>query len=307
MHSPRTLTIATRESPLALWQARHIAAQIGALYPKTEVILLGMTTRGDQILDRTLSKVGGKGLFVKELETALADGRADLAVHSMKDLPYTLPEGFHLAAIGPRENPCDALVSNDYAALEELPAGSVVGTSSLRREAQLRAHFPHLRVAPLRGNVQTRLAKLDKGEYAAVILAAAGLHRLDLGQRIRQLLPPELSLPSVGQGAIGIEICAGRDDLHAVLAPLNDPATAACVSAERAMSRRLAGNCTVPMAGYCQIEQGQLWLRGLVASVDGQHILRAEGRGDDAQALGARVAQSLLDQGAAALLESVES
>jgi len=209
----KQLVIATRESALALWQAEHVKARLQALYPDLEIQLLGMTTQGDRILDVTLNKIGGKGLFVKELETALAEGRADLAVHSLKDVPMHLPEGFALAAILQREDPRDALVSNHYASLEALPAGAVVGTSSLRRESQLRARFPHLVVKPLRGNVQTRLRKLDEGEFDAIVLAAAGLKRLGLTERIRLELSPEQSLPAVGQGALGIEIRADREDV----------------------------------------------------------------------------------------------
>lgn len=303
---PHRLTIATRESPLALWQAQHVAAQIRALYPKTEVVLLGMTTLGDQILYKTLDKVGGKGLFVKELETALLDGRADLAVHSMKDVPYQLPEDFRLAAIGPREDPRDAFVSNSYAALEDLPEGSRVGTASLRREAQLRARFPSFEIVPVRGNVQTRLMKLDRGDFAGMILASAGLVRLDLEQRIRQRLDVQHSLPAVGQGALGLEVRADRDDLVELLQPLNHSLTAACVTAERAMSRELAGSCSVPLAGFCVEDKGQLWLRGLVASRDGVELVTAEVRGVDAQALGLQVAQQLLDQGAAAILAAAK-
>lgn len=299
---PRRLTIATRESPLALWQARHIAAQIRALYPKTEVVLLGMTTLGDQILDKTLDKVGGKGLFIKELETALLDGRADLAVHSMKDVPYALPDPFTIAAIGVREDPCDAFVSNSHASLESLPPGGRVGTASLRREAQLRARFPQLDIVPVRGNVQTRLAKLDRGDFDGMILAAAGLTRLELGDRIRERLTPEQSLPAVGQGALGIEIRADRPELREWLAPLNDEGTAVCVEAERALSRELQGSCSVPLAAYCVRVEGRLWLRGLVASRDGQRIVHAEGRGHDAVDLGQRVAARMLELGAAQIL-----
>lgn len=299
---PQRLTIATRESPLALWQAHHIAAQIRALYPKTEVVLLGMTTQGDQILDKTLDKIGGKGLFIKELETALQEGRADLAVHSMKDVPYQLPDGFALAAIGPREDPCDAFVSNSYASLADMPAGSRVGTASLRREAQLRARYPSLHIVPVRGNVQTRLAKLSRGDFDGMILAAAGLVRLELAHIIRERLTPEISLPAVGQGALGIEVCAGRADLHHWLAPLNDAGTAECVQAERALSRELQGSCSVPLAAYCVRVEGRLWLRAMVATRDGTQVLRAEGQGLDAQDLGQRVAARLLEQGAAEIL-----
>ncbi|OGT01845.1 MAG: hydroxymethylbilane synthase, partial [Gallionellales bacterium RBG_16_57_15] len=245
--SPSRLVIASRESALAMWQAQHIRDRLRALYPQTPVSILGMTTQGDQILDVTLSKIGGKGLFVKELETALEDGSADLAVHSLKDVPMHLPEGFVLAAIGEREDPRDAFVSNQYENLAALPAGSVVGTSSLRRESQLRARFPHLKIEPLRGNVQTRLRKLDEGRYAAIILAAAGLKRLGLADRIRALISSDDSLPAVGQGALGIECRAGRADVIALLQPLHHPDTAACVLAERALSRALAGSCQVPL------------------------------------------------------------
>ncbi|OFZ69872.1 MAG: hydroxymethylbilane synthase, partial [Betaproteobacteria bacterium RBG_16_58_11] len=253
---PSQLVIASRESLLALWQARHIQSKTRALYPELAVSILGMTTTGDQILDTPLAKIGGKGLFVKELEVAMADGRADIAVHSMKDVPMNLPEGFTLAAIGEREDPRDALVSNDYKQLADLPAGAVVGTSSLRRQALLKAHYPHLVIAPLRGNVQTRLRKLDEGQYAAIVLAAAGLKRLELSARIASTLAPSDSLPAVGQGAIGIECLAKRADLIELMAPLNHPDTAACVTAERAMSRRLAGSCQTPLGGYAQILNG---------------------------------------------------
>jgi hydroxymethylbilane synthase len=218
---PSRLVIASRESALAMWQAEHIRDRLQALYPQTTVESLGMTTKGDQILDVSLSKIGGKGLFVKELETALENGSADIAVHSLKDVPMHLPEGFVMPCICERHDPCDAFVSNDFESLQALPAGSVVGTSSLRRESQLRARFPHLKVEPLRGNVQTRLRKLDEGQYAAIILAAAGLKRLGLGERIRNVISSEDSLPAVGQGALGIEIRAGRPELEAVLAPLH--------------------------------------------------------------------------------------
>lgn len=306
MSAPHRLVIATRESALALWQARHIAARLEALYPGIQVALLGMTTQGDRILDVTLNKIGGKGLFVKELEAALLEGRADLAVHSMKDVPMRLPEGFAIAAITEREDPRDAFVSNHYADLAALPAGAVVGTSSLRREAQLRAAYPALVVKPLRGNVQTRLGKLDAGDYDAIILAAAGLKRLGLGERIRALLSPEQSLPAPGQGALGIEVCADRSDLLALLAPLNHPATAACVTAERAMSLRLDGSCETPLGGFAEIvEDHFVRLRGFVASPDGSKMLRAESNGSRAGAagLGRQVAELLLSEGARALLQ----
>jgi hydroxymethylbilane synthase len=266
-----------------------------------------MTTQGDQILDVTLSKIGGKGLFVKELETALEEGRADIAVHSLKDVPMNLPEGFMLACIGEREDPRDAFVSNNFANLEALPAGSVVGTSSLRRESQLRARFPHLKIEPLRGNVQTRLRKLDEGQYAAIILAAAGLKRLGLGARIRAIISSENSLPAVGQGALGIECRADRADLVGVLAPLHHADTAACVLAERAMSRALAGSCQVPLGGFAEVTGDKLRMRGFVATPDGTRLLRAEQTGsvNDPEALGDAVAQDLLAQGAGEILAAL--
>ncbi|HEU0219548.1 MAG TPA: hydroxymethylbilane synthase [Gallionella sp.] len=304
---PSRLVIASRESALAMWQAEHIRDRLRALYPQTEVSILGMTTQGDQILDVTLAKIGGKGLFVKELETALEDGRADLAVHSLKDVPMQMPEGFVLAAIGEREDPHDAFVSNQYEDLAALPAGSVVGTSSLRRESQLRARFPHLKIEPLRGNVQTRLRKLDEGRYAAIILAAAGLKRLGLGERIRNVISSDDSLPAVGQGALGIECRADRTDVITLLQPLHHPDTAACVLAERAMSRVLAGSCQVPLGGFAEVQNGKLRMRGFVASPDGKRMVRAELSGEitDPEALGKRVAEALLAQGAGEILAAL--
>lgn len=305
--SPKKLVIASRESALAMWQARHIQSRLQSLYPDTEVTILGMTTTGDQILDTPLAKVGGKGLFVKELETALADGRADLAVHSMKDVPMNLPEGFILAATGKREDPRDAFVSNDYASLEDLPANSIVGTSSLRRQSQLQARFPHLKIESLRGNLQTRLRKLDEGQYAAIILAAAGLIRLELGDRIRQFIAPEHSIPAVGQGALGIEISADRPDLIAVLAPLNHPDTQVCVEAERGMSRTLAGSCTVPLGAYAVCEADSIRMTGFVASVDGKQMLveTAVGSRVNAEALGKALANQLISKGADKILAAL--
>lgn len=301
------LVIASRESALAMWQAEHIRDRLRALYPQTEVSILGMTTQGDQILDVSLSKIGGKGLFVKELETALEDGRADFAVHSLKDVPMVLPEGFVLAAIGEREDPHDAFVSNNYENLAALPAGSVVGTSSLRRESQLRARFPHLVIEPLRGNVQTRLRKLDEGLYAAIILAAAGLKRLGLSARIRAIISSEDSLPAVGQGALGIECRSDRLDVIAALQPLHHADTAACVLAERAMSRALNGSCQVPLGGFAEVQNGQLRMRGFVASPDGQRVMRAESAGDIAnpETLGKKIADELLAQGAGEILAAL--
>ncbi len=303
------ITIASRESALAMWQARHVRQQLQALYPQLEINILGMTTTGDQILDSPLAKIGGKGLFVKELEQALADGRADIAVHSMKDVPMVLPEGFILAATGEREDPRDAFVSNRFMNLEDLPPGSVVGTSSLRRQCQIQARFPSFRIESLRGNVQTRLRKLDEGQYAAIILAAAGLKRLGLGERITALLPTGQSLPAVGQGALGIECRAGRDDLVDLLAPLNHPDTAACVAAERAMSRALAGSCQVPLGGYAEISAGKLGLRGFVSSVDGVRMVHAEvaGKPEDAEMLGKELAQRLISLGADKILAELEA
>ena len=307
MNTPKKLVIASRESMLAMWQAEHIKGRLKALYPDCEVEILGMTTRGDQILDRTLSKIGGKGLFIKELEQALQDGRADLAVHSIKDVPMELPEGFALAAIGERASPFDAFVSNQYARLEDMPAGVIVGTSSLRREAQLRAKFPHLTIKPLRGNVQTRLSKLDNGDYDAVILAAAGLQRLGLDGRIREILSPADSLPAAGQGALGIEIAARRTDLADILRPLNHEETAACVTAERALARALGGSCQVPLAAYCVMEDGLLTLNGLVGHPDGSVIIEASAQAPAAyaDALGRAVAKRLADDGAEELIAAV--
>ena len=300
---PSTLVIASRESRLAMWQAEHVRCALHKLYPSCDVKILGMTTRGDQILDRTLSKVGGKGLFVKELENALAEGRADLAVHSLKDVPMELPPGFTLSTIMEREDPRDAFVSNGYESLAALPAGSVVGTSSLRREAMLRARYPHLVVQPLRGNLDTRLAKLDRGDYAGIILAAAGLKRLGLGERIRAWLDPDDSLPAAGQGALGIEIRAGRPELEAWLAPLHHEHTAAAVEAERMVSRALGGSCEVPLAAYATWHDGALHLRGVVATPDGRRVLSAQASApaptvERAVQLGLEVAQALESQGA---------
>ena len=307
MNTPKKLVIASRESMLAMWQAEHIKGRLKALYPDCEVEILGMTTRGDQILDRTLSKIGGKGLFIKELEQALQDGRADLAVHSIKDVPMELPEGFALAAIGERASPFDAFVSNQYARLEDMPEGAIVGTSSLRREAQLRAKLPHLTIKPLRGNVQTRLSKLDNGDYDAVILAAAGLQRLGLDGRIREILSPADSLPAAGQGALGIEIAARRTDLADILRPLNHEETAACVTAERALARALGGSCQVPLAAYCVMEDGLLTLNGLVGHPDGSVIIEASAQAPAAyaDALGRAVAKRLADDGSEELIAAV--
>ncbi|NDF51025.1 MAG: hydroxymethylbilane synthase [Betaproteobacteria bacterium] len=306
--SPTRLVIASRESRLAMWQAEHVQACLKNLYPNCEVIILGMTTKGDQILDRALSKVGGKGLFVKELETALEDGRADLAVHSLKDVPMVMPEGFDLSCIMVREDARDALVSNQYASLAALPAGAVVGTSSLRREAIIRSQYPHLQVEPLRGNLDTRMAKLDRGEYQAIILAAAGLKRLGMGSRIKALLPYDPHTPAAGQGALGIETLSARSDVKAWLAPLNDLPTALAVTAERAVSRKLGGSCEVPLAAHAQWQSPQeLTMRSYVASTDGRQICLASGSRaisdyQEAEAFGLAIADDLIAKGAAALL-----
>jgi hydroxymethylbilane synthase len=298
--------IASRESRLAMWQAEHVQKLLAAS-SGLPVRILGMTTRGDQILDRTLSKVGGKGLFVKELETALEEGRAHLAVHSLKDVPMELPAGFELACVMQREDPRDAFVSNEAASLDALAPGARVGTSSLRREAQLRARFPHLEVVPLRGNLDTRLAKLDRGEMQAIILAAAGLKRLGLAQRIRQIIPPEDLLPAAGQGALGIEIRSDGAAIRDALAPLVHMQTFLEVRAERALSRALGGSCQVPLAAYCvtQPDGCTLRLRALVAMPDGSRILRVECSGSDPEALGLTAASELTNQGARDILQSL--
>jgi len=302
-----SLTIATRESPLALWQANYVKSALEEAHPGLAVTLLGMTSRGDKLLDVPLAKVGGKGLFVKELETALLDGSADIAVHSMKDVPMTFPDGLALGVICEREDPTDAFVSNHHVSLEALPAGSVVGTSSLRRECQLRARRPDLTIRFLRGNVNTRLSKLDNGDYDAIILASAGLKRLGFDDRIRQRIAVADSLPAGGQGAVGIELRAGDSDTLSLLEPLHHESTAVRVAAERAMNRRLEGGCQVPIACFAELADDQLWLRGLVGRPDGTEILRAQRRGPaaDADALGVAVAEELLAQGAADILAEV--
>lgn len=305
--APARIVIASRKSRLAMWQSEHIAGELRRAHPLCQVSIVGITTRGDQILDRPLAEVGGKGLFVKELEAALEGGRADIAVHSAKDVPMQLPPGFCLAAITPREDPRDCIVSNTSVSLEALPAGSAVGTSSLRREAQLRERHPALRVTPLRGNLDTRLAKLDRGEFQAIVLAAAGLKRLGLAARIRAMLEPEQSLPAPGQGALAIECREDRDDLRAQLALLDDPGTAACVRAERALSRALTGSCQLPLAAYAVAGGKQLRLRGLVAKPDGSRVVRAEASGPVSapEELGEKLAADLRVLGADAILASL--
>ena len=301
---PSKLVIASRESRLAMWQAEHVRARLQALYPECSIEILGMTTQGDRILDRALSKVGGKGLFVKELEVAMAERRADLAVHSLKDVPMELPEGFALAAVLEREDPRDAFVSNDYASLDALPDGAVVGTSSLRRQVLIAARYPKLVIQPLRGNLDTRLGKLDRGDYAAIILAAAGLKRLGLAQRIRGFIEPEQSLPAPGQGAMAIEILGGRDDLLQLLAPLNHEATAQAVAAERTVSRVFGGSCQIPLAAFGTVDGANMRLRAMVATPDGKRIASADASGlaNAPEALGSNIADALRKHGAEDIL-----
>lgn len=313
MVSSSIVRIATRKSPLALWQAEDVKARLEQLHPGLEIELVGLTTKGDKILDTPLAKVGGKGLFVKELEVAMLEGHADIAVHSMKDVPMEFPEGLGLSIICEREDPTDAFVSNHYDCLEDLPAGSRVGTSSLRRQTQLRERFPEFEILELRGNVNTRLGKLDKGEYDAIILASAGLVRLEMKDRIRQRIAPEQSLPAGGQGAVGIESRLGDERIQVLLEPLHHTPTASCVLAERAMNRHLQGGCQVPIACYAILgdksgqEGEEIWLRGLVGSPDGTRVLRDDIRGKavDAEALGIALAEKLLDQGAGEILKKV--
>lgn len=302
------LKIATRGSPLALWQAEHVAARLEALHPQLKVSLLTMKTRGDKLLDAPLAKLGGKGLFVKELEAGLLDGRADLAVHSLKDVPVHLPAGLELALVMEREDPRDAFVSNRYDSLEAMPAGALVGTSSLRRQAQIREAYPTLRIDWLRGNVNTRLAKLDAGEFDAIILAASGLQRLGFAERIRAALTPEQCLPAIGQGVLAIEIRRDDEVLRALIAPLAHAETTLRITAERALNQTLNGGCQVPIAGYAILEQDQLYLRGLVGKPDGSQILRAEIRGSSSRAheLGVQLAQQLLAQGADRILAGLQ-
>jgi hydroxymethylbilane synthase len=311
--APRLVRIATRRSRLALWQAEHVKACLLRRHPALRVELVPLSTRGDELLDASLAKAGGKGLFVKELEMAMAEGRADLAVHSMKDVPAALPPGFVLAAVLAREDPRDALVSQAHESLAAMPAGAVVGTSSLRRQAQISARHPALVIRPLRGNLDTRLAKLDRGDYAAIVLAAAGLKRLGLEPRIRALLSIEDSLPAAGQAALGIECLGVRSDLLDMLGALADADASACVRAERQVNLMLGGSCTIPLGAYAEIvgragsSGSTMRLRALVASPDGKHTVRAEGEGEvrDAEALGTRVAQLLRERGAGEILAAL--
>ncbi|MFN2308993.1 MAG: hydroxymethylbilane synthase [Gammaproteobacteria bacterium] len=301
------LRIATRKSALALWQAEHVRQALEQRHPGLVVELVGMTTRGDQILDSPLAKVGGKGLFVKELEQALLEDRADLAVHSMKDVPVALPEGLELAVILAREDPRDAFVSNHYAHFEALPVGARVGTSSLRRQCQLRAARPDLSFDDLRGNVNTRLDKLDRGDFDAIILACAGLKRLGFAGRIRQALGPEILLPAIGQGAIGIECRVDDAATQTLIAPLADALTSQRLRAERALNQRLNGGCQVPIAGYAEIDHGVVVLRGLVGRPDGTQLIQGviSGRPEDAEELGQALAEDLLGRGAAVILDEL--
>jgi len=301
------LRIATRKSQLALWQAEYVRDVLLQYHPDLNVELVKMTTEGDRILDTPLAKVGGKGLFVKELENGLLNGDADIAVHSMKDVPVELPEGLHLSVICPREDPRDAFVSNEYSLFEDIPKGARLGTSSLRRQCQLAAQRPDLNIIDLRGNVNTRLQKLDDGDYDAIILAAAGLKRLGMEDRITECLSPEISLPAIGQGAVGIECRQDDDWVNELLAPLNDRDTAIRVRAERSLNHRLQGGCQVPIAGYAELAHGVILLRGLVGMVDGSQIIHGEiaGQPEDAEYLGRVLAEDLLSRGADEILESL--
>ena len=304
---PSRIVIASRESRLAMWQSEHVREQLVALYPRLSVAILGMTTQGDRILDVALAKIGGKGLFVKELENALAEGRADIAVHSAKDVPVLMPAGFVLAAVLEREDARDAFVSNRYARLEDLPGGAIVGTSSLRRESQLRERFPQLDIRPLRGNLDTRLAKLDRGDYDAIVLACAGLKRLGLESRVRSVIEPAVSVPAVGQGALAIECRADRPDVIALLAPLVHRDTAIAVAAERAVSLALGGSCQLPLAAHAKVQEGRLFMNGIVASLDGRKIARAsvEGIASAPEATAHRLVAELRAHGAEEILAAV--
>lgn len=307
--SKRTIKIATRKSALALWQAEFVKTELLKHHPGITVELVPMSTQGDRILDSPLAKIGGKGLFIKELEIAMQEGRADLAVHSMKDVPVAFPKGFAIHAICEREDPRDAFVSNQYTRLNDLPSGAVVGTSSLRRQCQLKAQRPDLVIRDLRGNVNTRLAKLDAGEYDAIILASAGLLRLEMAERISTFIEPEQSLPAVGQGAVGIECRNDDAALIKLISALNHQETATRVRAERAMNAKLQGGCQVPIGSFATLEGEMLTLRGLVGSVDGSQILKAEvsGAANKAEQIGVQVAELLLSQGAGKILDALAS
>ena len=309
MTQPIILKIATRQSPLALWQANFVKNRLEDLYPQIEVKLISMVTKGDVILDTPLAKIGGKGLFVKELENALLEKCADIAVHSMKDVPMQFPKGLGLSVICKREDPRDAFVSNKYQSLDELPQGSIVGTSSLRRQCQLKQLRPDLDIRSLRGNVGTRLTKLDNGDYDAIILAAAGLIRLGMPNRITSFIETTQFLPAAGQGAVGIECRTDDAAVQALLAPLADPETTACVLAARAMNAHLQGGCQVPIGGYAVLENGHIYLRALVGALDGSKIIYAEGKNtlENAEILGVQIAEKLLAQGADRILADVYS
>ena len=301
----KIIRIATRQSPLALWQAEHVAARLQQNFPDVQTELVKMVTRGDKILDAPLAKVGGKGLFVKELEQGMLEGIADIAVHSMKDVPVDFPEGLHLAAILQREDPSDAFVSNQYASFADLPANARIGTSSLRRQCQIKELYPDAQIISLRGNVNTRLAKLDADDYDAIILASAGLKRLGMSQRITQCLDTSVSLPACGQGAIGIECRVDDSEINELLSSLHDDKTGICVRAERAMNARLNGGCQVPIAGFAEIHENQLFMRGLVGSPDGSQMYRSERFGalEQPETLGRMIAEELLIQGADKILQ----
>jgi len=303
----KIIRIATRKSPLALWQAEHVAKLLHNAFPEIKTELVKMVTQGDKILDTPLAKIGGKGLFVKELELGMLNGTADIAVHSMKDVPVEFPEGLHLSVILEREDPTDAFVSNHYQSLDDLPENARIGTCSLRRQCQIKERFPNVKILPLRGNVNTRLAKLDAGDYDAIILASAGLKRLGMAERITACLDSSVSLPAIGQGAIGIECRSDDDELNTILHVLHHQATAICVSAERAMNARLNGGCQVPIAGFAQLHGEQLFMRGLVGAPDGSVIFRAEKTADasQAEAIGTHIADELLSRGADKVLQAL--
>lgn len=305
----KIIRIATRQSPLALWQAEHVAERLERAFPGLKTELVKMVTRGDKILDAPLAKVGGKGLFVKELEQGMLEGSADIAVHSMKDVPVDFPDGLHLAAILTREDPSDAFVSNHYAAFNELPRHARIGTSSLRRQCQIKEKYPDAEIISLRGNVNTRLAKLDAGDYDAIILASAGLKRLGMAARITQCLDTSVSLPAIGQGAIGIECRTDDTAINEILAVLHDPETALCVMAERAMNARLSGGCQVPIAGFAELQGEQLLMRGLVGNPDGSVLYRSERSDSSANGvlIGRQIAEDLLAQGADKILQALFS
>jgi len=303
----KNITIASRESPLAIWQAEHIKSKINQLHPDIKINIKGFKTQGDILLNQSLATIGGKGLFIKELEQALLAKKADLAVHSMKDLPMDIPDEFQLTAITERGDPRDAFISNNFNSLDDMPKGTIVGTSSLRRQSQIKATRPDLIIEPLRGNLQTRLKKLDEGQYSAIILAAAGLIRLGLEGRIKKYLETEISIPAVGQGALGIEVLSENEELIKMLLELNDDNTSRCVLAERVVSRSLAGSCTAPLGAYASISNNDFIIKGFVASPDGAQIIYAETKGDksDFYKLGEALSQILIDKGARDILSSL--